>query len=328
MEFGRIKSMLAELGSEKDLRRDDLLFEPKLDGTRTIAYINTKKKSVKLMNRRNVNISYRYLELQDIWKNIKANFAILDGEIIVIDPKTGNPDFYKLAEREHIDDKVRIKILSEQMPATYFVFDILNLNGKDLTKLPLMKRKKVLEKTIKDSERVKKCYYTENGLELWKSIKKMELEGVMAKDKDSVYLNKRSNSWLKIKRLKTLDCLICGYTEGTGWRKKYFGALLCGVYHKNKLIYIGRVGTGLDEEGYKKLTEELKKLETRKNPFDEFEEEPNILKKIHFVKPKLIAEVRFMNISKNLKMRAPSFLRLRKDKRKEECILERVQNIL
>ncbi len=317
--FTKIKPMLAELGEKKDLRKENFLFEPKIDGTRCICY--KKGNIVKFLNRRNAWFEHRYPEIVKDIKKIKGNF-ILDGEICVLDEK-GIPNFYLLAEREHVDDKIRIKILSEEIPATYFVFDILNLNEKDLTKLPLIKRKKILEKTIKDFGNVKKIYYTKNGLKLWKVVKKMKLEGVMAKDENSPYSNKRSSFWLKIKTLKTLDCIICGFTEGSGWREKYFGAFLCGVYYKNRLIYVGRVGTGLNEKGYRELSEKLKKLEIKKSPFDEFEEEPKILKKVHFVKPKLIAEVRFMNITKDLKMRAPSFLRLREDKNIRECILER-----
>jgi bifunctional non-homologous end joining protein LigD len=118
-----------------------------------------------------------------------------------------------------------------------------------------------------------------------------------------------------------LDCIVCGYTSGTGWREEYFGALLCGIYHKKKLIYLGRVGTGWSEEDLKLITPLLKKLETDKNPFDLFEEEPSVKEKIHWVKPKLVAEIKFMNLSKNLKLRAPSFVRIRSDKSPQTCTL-------
>ncbi len=289
----------------------------KLDGTRCICF--KRRKEVRFLNRRGIFFEKRYPEIVEVLKKLKENF-IIDGEIVVFD-KENKPNFYLLAEREHTDDKIRIEILSKKFPATYVVFDILNLNGKDLKNYPLLKRKSILNNLIKDSERVKKCYYTEDGEALWKVVKKLKLEGVMVKKKDSPYLQKRSELWLKVKTLKSLDVIICGYTEGEGKREKLLGAILCGIYYKGKLIYLGRCGTGFDERELENLSNTLKKIETNKNPFYEFKEEPSILKKIRFVKPKIVAEVKFMNLSKNLKMRAPSFKRLRNDKKVKDCVL-------
>ena len=246
---------------------------------------------------------------------------MLDGELVVF--KEGKPDFYALAEREHVEEKMRIELLSKIMPATLIVFDILHKDGEDLINLPLIERKKILEKVVEENERIViSTYVIGKGKKFFEEVKKRGLEGVMAKKLDSTYqLGKRSKDWLKIKYLKTLDCIICGFTEGTGWREEYFGALLCGIYYQGKLRYIGRVGTGWNEEDLKQLTSLLKKLEIDKNPFDVFEEEPSIVEKVHWVKPKLVAEIKFMNLSEDLKMRAPSFKRLRDDKKPGECIL-------
>ena len=273
------------------------------------------------MNRRGIWFHDRYPELRDIWKNVKAKRVVLDGELVVF--KEGKPDFYALAEREHVEEKMRIELLSKIMPATLIVFDILHKDGEDLINLPLIERKKILEEVVKENERVIiSTYVIGKGKKFFEEVKKRGLEGVMAKKLDSTYqLGKRSKDWLKIKYLKTLDCIICGFTEGTGWREEYFGALLCGIYYQGKLRYIGRVGTGWNEEDLKQLTPLLKKLEIDKNPFDVFEEEPSIVEKVHWVKPKLVAEIKFMNLSEDLKMRAPSFKRLRDDKKPEECIL-------
>jgi len=273
------------------------------------------------LNRRGIWFHDRYPELRDIWKNVKAKRVVLDGELVVF--KEGKPDFYALAEREHVEEKMRIELLSKIMPATLIVFDILHKDGEDLINLPLIERKKILEEVVKENERVIiSTYVIGKGKKFFEEVKKRGLEGVMAKKLDSTYqLGKRSKDWLKIKYLKTLDCIICGFTEGTGWREEYFGALLCGIYYQGKLRYIGRVGTGWNEEDLKQLTPLLKKLEIDKNPFDVFEEEPSIVEKVHWVKPKLVAEIKFMNLSEDLKMRAPSFKRLRDDKKPEECIL-------
>jgi bifunctional non-homologous end joining protein LigD len=311
--------MLAKLSEPFD--NPDYIFEIKFDGTRCISYIDAANGTVKFLNRRMSFFENRYPELQGIWKNIKAKKAILDGEIVVFEKS--KPNFYRLAEREHTDDKLRIKLLSETMPATYVVFDVLHVDGEDTIDKPLSERKKILERIVEEDNRILLSrYVTGQGKKFFNEVKKRGLEGIMAKKLDSLYYpGERKDCWLKIKYLKTLDCIICGYTIGTGWREKYFGALILGCYHEGKLRYVGRVGTGLDEKGYAELTEELKKLRTEKCPFKEKPELPSDVIPV-WVKPKLICEVKFMNLSKDLIMRAPSFVRLRDDKSLKDCLLE------
>ncbi len=308
--------MLAKLGNLGDLKRKGFIFEPKLDGTRVLIF--KKENSLKLINRRGKNIIYRYPELNSIKNNIKEN-AVLDGELVVLEK--GKPSFQLLSEREHIDSKLKIELKSKIYPATIFVFDILQLGSKKLVNLPLIKRKEFLKRVLKENERIKLCFFTKRGLELWNSIKKMGLEGVVAKKEDSPYLFERSEFWLKIKNLKTLDCLICGYTTGTGKRKN-FGSLILGCYYKGKLIYVGKVGTGFNEKEIKEIRKELEKIKG-KIPFKEKPELdlPENRKPI-WVKPKLICEVKFLELSENLIMRAPSFLRIRNDKKPKDCILD------
>lgn len=314
----KIKPMLAF--TSKPFNDKNFLFEIKFDGTRTLAYI--KRKSVKFLNRRGIYFESRYPEMKNLYQDIKCKKVLLDGELVVF--KEGKPNFYLLAEREHVEESIRAEILSKINPATLVVFDILHKDGKDLIDLPLIERKKVLEESVRESERIIiSRYIIEKGKKFFEEVKKKGLEGVVAKRIDSVYeIGKRSKNWLKIKALKTLDCVICGFTEGSGWRAKYFGALLLGAYREGKLVYLGRVGTGLDEKGYAYLTQTLKNIECSKNPFEEFKEEPEIMKKIHWVKPKLVCEVKFMQLTKDLKLRAPSFIRLRNDKKIRECNLE------
>ncbi|HDH91369.1 MAG TPA: DNA ligase [Candidatus Aenigmarchaeota archaeon] len=316
----KIKPMLAFPSGV--FNSNEWLFEEKFDGTRCIAYVDKEKKSVKMLNRRMIFFEKRYPEFQDLWKHVNAKKVILDGEIVVL--KNGKPDFYLLEEREHVEETLRVEILSELNPATYFIFDILYLNGKDLTSLPLIERKKFLKEVVEETERIKIVKYViGEGKKLFEEVKKKGFEGIVAKKIDSVYeIGKRSKNWLKIKFLKTLDAIICGYTKGEGWREKYFGALLLGIWDKGKLRYIGRVGTGWSEDDLKEITEKLKKLEIDENPFDIFEEEKLILEKVRFVKPKLVCEVKFMELTKDKKLRAPSFVRLREDKLSKDCILE------
>jgi len=259
--------------------------------------------------------------MSELWKDVDAKRIILDGELVVL--KQGKPDFYLLAEREHVEG-MRAEMLSQIHPATYIVFDVLHLDGKDLIDLPLLERKEILRDKVRESERMLlSVYVKERGKAFFQKVKKKGLEGIMAKKMDSVYeIGRRSRNWLKIKCLKTMDCVICGYTAGKGWREPYFGALLLGVYENGKLRYVGRVGTGWKEEDLKELKGMLERLKIRKNPFDIFEEEPAILEKTVFVKPRIVCEVKFLELTEDKKLRAPSFLRLREDKLPEECELE------
>ena len=144
----------------------------------------------------------------------------------------------------------------------------------------------------------------------------------MAKQIDSPYLiGERSRYWLKVKNLKKLDCVITGYTKGEGWRAEYFGALILGCYYKGKLTYVGRVGTGLNVPEFESITPQLKKLKVKDCLFPEKPKLPLDIKVI-WTKPELVCEVKFINLSRNLQLRAPSFTRLRNDKWPKDCVLE------
>lgn len=301
--------MLAKLGTKEDLEKSNFLYEPKFDGTRAICY---KNKELKFVNRRNINITSRYPEFQFI-KNIKAKTCVLDGEIIVYD-KNKIPIFNLLQKREHLKDKKLVQERSKKLVATYVVFDILEKDGKNLTSLSLIERKKILKNTIISSGKIEKVIPSVNGKKLWSEITKKGFEGVMAKDKASKYYSgKRRNDWIKIKFLKTMDTVIVGYTSG----KRNISALLTAVYDNGKLRYTGKVGTGFTEKFLKVLYEKLKKIETDKVQVDYQGHE-----KITWAKPKLVGEIRFLELTKNKIMRAPAFLRLRSDKTPRSCVLK------
>ncbi len=309
----KILPMLAFLSNPFDSK--DWIFEIKFDGTRTIAYLDLEKNYFRFLNRRGIFFEKRYPEiLRDIQNCVSGKRVILDGEICVFEK--GKPNFYKLAEREQVDNKFKIELLSKIMPATFIIFDILHLDGNDLIDLPLMERKEILKGIVKESDRILvSSWVEEKGVKFFEEVKKAELEGIVAKKKDSkCEVGKRSKNWLKIKVLKSLDCVVVGFTEGEGIRKEYFGALLCGIYFKNKLTYLGKVGTGFSESDLKFLTSLLKKIQTNKNYF----KEERIEEKVHFVKPEIVVEVSFMNLTEDLKFRAPSFKRIRSDKKASE----------
>lgn len=313
-----ISPMLAKLGSENDLGRDGFIWEPKLDGTRAIVY--RKGERIKILNRREKWIEYRYPEFSNIYKNILADPCILDCEIVVLD-KNGRPDFQLLQLREQQENPLKIELLSKMHPAVIFAFDVLLANEEDMTNRPLKERKQKLWEIVRESERLRLCTHTEDGRKLWESVRLMGLEGVMGKKLESTYQQgRRSGDWVKVKTFKTMDCVILGYTPGEGERKDYFGALAIGAYDRGKLVFLGKVGTGFDEETIKYLTSELRKIEVFKKPV---EEEPPY--EVRWVKPEFVCEVRFLELTDDLKLRAPVFLRLRGDKSPKECTLEASQ---
>jgi bifunctional non-homologous end joining protein LigD len=309
--FSKINPMLAE--SSKPFDNANWIFEIKWDGTRCIAFVD--KNSVRLQNRRLADITFRYPELK-ISEDINFKRVILDGEIVSL--RNGKPDFERLQEREHIDNEVKIKLMSKRYPVVYIAFDILFLNGKNVFHKPLIERKKLLKDSVKESKRIIISEYIDTyGKKFFREVQKKGLEGVMAKNKRSKYLiGKRSKNWLKIKNTKTLDCVVCGYTKGEGWREKYFGSLILGCYRKNRMIYVGRVGTGFNEDFLRAMKEKFDKIQTNK---EHFETEKDI--EIVWIKPDYVAEVKFLEITKDLKLRSPSLVRIRKDKDPRECVI-------
>lgn len=304
----KIDPMLAEGGTKKYLDLERFIFEPKMDGTRAICY---KNGDLKFINRRNRNITHRYPEF-DFKDNIKADSCILDGEIIVYDTQ-GNPSFKLLQMRDHTEKDTTARIKSQLYPATYVVFDILMKNGKVLTELALMERKKILEDTIADSKSIQKIFYTKNGKKLWEIVNQRGLEGIVAKDPDGKYFpGKRTNAWYKIKNVKSIDCIIVGYTQEI----RIISALAVAVYYMGKLTFIGTVGTGFTENFLRELLPELESLKITNPPI-----EYKGSKEIIWVKPKIVCEVEYLNLSKDHIMRAPVFLRIREDKSPEECVL-------
>jgi bifunctional non-homologous end joining protein LigD len=297
--------MLAKQGSIKDLGNKEFIFEPKFDGTRVLIYKSGGK--IKLINRRDRDITRRYPELKDLWKNIKSD-SIIDGELVTLG-KNHQPDFNLLQKREQLEDETKINILSHETPATIFVFDILKLKSKNLIGLPLLERKKFLSQQIKSSSKIALTPYTRNGKGLWKKVQRIKLEGVMAKKADGKYHKTRDSAWLKIKNTKSIEAIIIGYTR----EKRRISALALGAYHKGKLIYIGKVAAGLDEKTISHLSKEL-------IPAKEHVSADSI-KGINFVKPKVVVEVKYLEVTRDLKLRAPSLLRIRTDKKVKECTI-------
>ena len=293
----------------------DWIFEIKWDGFRAISYVD-EEFSIKSRNEKELKHNFPELsELTKLAKNI-----VVDGEIVVM--REGKPDFQALLERGQVVSAGGIQRQANQAPATYVVFDILEKDGKPLTRLPLMERKKILKDSLKEGSRILLSdFIEEKGEAYYKLVLEKGLEGVMAKKKDSQYEEGlRTGSWLKIKKLKTCDCVIFGYTLGAQSRGKTFGALVLGLYNKEeKPVYIGKVGTGFTEEMLGILMDKFDKIKTDIVPF-----KLEAGDKVTWLEPKLVCEVAYQVVTRDLRLRMPRFKRIRADKSPKECSVDQL----
>jgi DNA ligase D-like protein (predicted ligase) len=306
--------MLAAMGSKGDLELEGYIFEPKLDGTRALCYVNS---TMKFLNRRGNDITERYPEFS-FRDQIKARSCVLDGELIVYDNR-GNPSFHLLQKREQSKTSIA-KFLSIQHPATYVIFDIMELEGKSLLSTRLEERKRIMHAVLREGHHLQSIAYTKDGAKLWSVVEQRKLEGVMAKRYNSYYEpGKRSDAWLKIKALKTVDCVLLGYTSEI----RAISALALGLFFGNELRYVGRVGTGFTEKYLEELRPILDDMLAEKPPVSSYPNEPTIT----WVRPELIAEVKVLTLTRDNHLRAPSFRRLRNDKNITDCIIEQLGKV-
>ena len=328
-----IKPMLSTLVDEA-FNSKDWVFEVKWDGVRSILFFNRLNNTLELQSRNGRFITHRYPELVMTLKSeqitsssqsaIKCKeSAILDGEIVVLDKKTGIPSFQNHQRRMNIDSIREIEIFSRQLPATYYFFDILYLDERNLQDLPFLERRRILSDVVRENTRIKKSdFIEERGKEVFDTTKRMGLEGLIAKHKSSKYVQGiRSRDWLKIKHIKTQDCVIIGYTRGEGNRENYFGSLLLAVNDsQGKLRFVGHTGSGFDFLLLKQIYDKLQKMRIEKCPVEHV---PYTNRDPFWTQPELVAEIKFSNWTNEKIMRSPIFLGLREDKTPKECVLER-----
>jgi DNA ligase D-like protein (predicted ligase) len=304
--------MLARTGRPEDLTRPGYLYEPKLDGTRAICY---KDSRLIFVNRRERDISERYPEF-DFIVDIKAGRCVLDGEIVVFDSK-GNPDFRLLQKREQSSPSAR-KMLSVRHPATYVVFDLLMRDGMELTSAPLIERRRQLQSLITEGKTLRTIVSSTDGMKLWELAKRRGIEGVMAKRIDSAYEEgRRSPSWIKVKTTRTLDCIIVGYTS----ELRPLSSLALGLADASSIIFIGKVGTGFTDAFMGSLKDKLNGIKVDEAPVINPPEQ-----QITWIRPEVVCEVEYLEVTPQLHLRAPSFKRLRDDKLPEDCTIDQIRN--
>lgn len=292
-----IKPMLSEIGQEP-FDDKNWAFEIKWDGYRAVADL---RKEVQLYSRNGLSFTDKFKKIVNSLK-LQDQEMILDGELVAYD-ETGKPNFQWLQNKA---DQENVIVL-------YQVFDLLWLNGHSTQNLSYLQRKELLKDALKETDLIKyHDHVLEKGKDFFKLIEQMELEGMMAKKLDSTYEEgNRSGDWLKIKSLQTEDVLICGFTEPKGGRKK-FGALILGRYVGGELSFSGHAGTGFSDKNLDELYEKFQPLLSKTSPF---KVAPKTNGKATWLKPKLIAEIKFTELTDDHVFRHPVFLKLRDDLR-------------
>ncbi|RMZ58094.1 DNA ligase D [Chryseobacterium nematophagum] len=291
---------------EKAFNDENWIFEIKWDGYRAIADLS---KNIPLFYSRNgISFLSKFEKISQDFKEQKHTM-ILDGEIVAYD-ESGRPNFQLLQQSGD----------NPNLALVYQVFDILWLNGHSIEEIPLIQRKELLKEALTETERIKYCdHIPEKGIKFFNQMKKMKLEGMIAKKSNSLYIeNHRTSDWLKIKFTNTEEAIICGFTEPRGSREG-FGALILGKYKNGGLIYSGHTGTGFNKDLLNQLHERLQKLIIKTSPFTIA---PKTNMPVTWTKPKLVCEIKYSEITKDGIFRHPVFIAIREDKNPEDVNLK------
>jgi DNA ligase D-like protein (predicted ligase) len=298
-----VPPMLATLTEER-FSDPGWIFERKLDGIRLLAFRNGAR--LRLLSRNKLEQSRSFSAIADALSEQSCRDFVIDGEVVAFD--RGVTSFSRLQRR------------GEGVAVYYYVFDIMHVNGRDSRGLPLLERKRVLTEKIEFSGHIRyTAHRTRYGERYLDEACSKGWEGLIAKDVSAPYEGKRSREWLKMKCVNEQELVIGGFTDPRGSREA-FGALLVGYYDGGALKYAGAVGTGFDRELLRSLHDKLVKLEQPSPPFTA---DGLPRKGVHWVKPRLVAQVGFAEWTRDGKLRHPRFLGLRTDKAPRDVVRER-----
>jgi bifunctional non-homologous end joining protein LigD len=302
--------MLATLVDEP-FDNENWIFEIKWDGYRAVAYCDGK--NVDLISRNLTPFTEKYSPVTNAFKQGKFN-AVFDGEIVAVDER-GLAVFQSLQNWQNTP--VRLQ---------YFIFDILWLDGYDLTQVPLIERKRILKEVLPEDDEVLKYsdHVVGKGNEFFQVAVSQGLEGIMAKRANSIYqIDKRTENWVKIKVNLRQEVIIAGFTQPRNTRK-FFGSLLLGLYDGDELVYVGHTGSGFNTKSLEQIYNKLQPLVTDDCPFEKC---PKGNMPVTWVKPKLVCEIKFAEWTKDRIARQPIFMGLRVDKKAKDVTFEKSVNI-
>lgn len=292
---------------EEPFDNDKWLFEIKWDGYRAIAYVENGH--AQLISRRLNSFTETYYPVTAALEETTLN-AVLDGEIVAVNEK-GIPNFQLLQNWQNTPAQLQ-----------FYIFDILWLDGYDITQLPLNERKKILLSQLPADHPVLRYsdHVVGKGNDFFDAAMKQGLEGIMAKNGDSTYeIGKRSRDWLKIKVNQRQEVIIAGFTRPRNTRK-HFGALMLGVYEENKLVYVGHTGSGFTDKSLEEVYSKLVPLVSDDCPFEDC---PRGNMPVTWVRPQLVCEIKFSEWTKGRMARHPIFMGLRVDKKPKDVRFEK-----
>ncbi|MDQ6705919.1 MAG: non-homologous end-joining DNA ligase, partial [Acidobacteriota bacterium] len=295
---------------------NDWVFEIKWDGIRAICFIDNGE--LRIQSRSGNRCERQYPELTVLPNRVSATQAILDAEIAVLDER-GISSFALIQPRITNQDANAVAQMARKHPVTLFAFDLLYLDGYDLRKVPLLERKRLLETILKTDTPIRLSdHFATDGEQMLEAARQQGLEGLIAKCTTSVYESRRSRNWLKLKLVLQQEFVICGYTVG---EREYFGSLVLGLYEKGKgkLVWAGNVGTGFDNKMLAAVHQRLDRLTVGKSPILNA---PKIPGGVVWVRPEVVCEVKFLNWTRDGRLRAPVFLGLRLDVDAKDCVRE------
>ncbi|MFL6513430.1 MAG: non-homologous end-joining DNA ligase [Chthoniobacterales bacterium] len=300
----------------------DWLYELKFDGIRAIACKAGGK--VNLISRNENELRARFPEIAEAMTDFPADECVIDGEVVALDEE-GRSSFQLL---QGIDMDGR------QSPIRFYVFDILQLNGKDLKGLPLLARKEVLAQLCQEiGEPIRYSGEVQGDVRsLLKEVQRRGLEGIIGKQRQSVYEpGRRSGLWIKLKVVNEQEFVIGGYTPPGGSRK-HFGAILVGYYNNGKLLFAGKVGTGFNSKSLSALIKKFRQEHRQTCPFADLPSKqggqwvqgitPSMMKQMHWINPKFVAQIKFAEWTRDGKLRQPVYLGLRDDKKPADVVRE------
>jgi bifunctional non-homologous end joining protein LigD len=304
--------MLATLTDQR-FSDTNWLFERKFDGERCLVF--RKGAKVRLLSRNRNRLNETYPELEAACGRLEADDFIVDGEIVAFDGE--QTSFSRLQNRMQIADRGTAE--KSSTPVFFYLFDLLFLDGYDITALELVSRKSILERLFPFTDPLRYTLHRKGkGEDCYREACRRGWEGIIAKRAASRYMHHRSPDWLKFKCINQQEFVIGGFTDPRGIRAG-FGALLLGYYEGNNLTYAGKVGTGFDDRLLTDLSVRLVSLETGTSPFsDKTKRERGE----HWVLPELVCEIAFTEWTAAGVLRHPRFLGLRKDKEPREVVRE------
>ena len=287
------------------------VYEPKLDGVRALIYVSGG--AVRMYSRNRKPLNDAYPELVEALEPAVRGDAVLDGEVVAFDAERGVTSFAQLQQRMQLRDPLRAR--RSRVPVYLYLFDCLFYEGVDLTGLPLIDRKAVLRDVVWYDDPIRFTpHRTTGSAAMLREACARGAEGILAKRADSRYVSARSTDWLKLKCVRQQELVIGGYTAPQGSRER-LGALLVGYYDGTSLRYAGKVGTGYDRRTLEYLHQRLVPLHRAVSPFAEG---PAPAGDVHWVAPKLVAQIGFSEWTTAGLLRHPRFLGLREDKSPRE----------